>query len=237
MAFTWETLYSFFAPPASRNPSSQGPTSSLSSAFSSFKSADRTATGQPTDHLPMPPSSAVFARGGATSPLSPAESTASSSSAATSDSERDYFPPTAAAAAAAPYSHPTASTSTLATTATNSSATSTTSLHIPQSQPQRTHATIPTTINDNNNTTASGPPDIMSRAFPPPAADLPSLDELLARPPGRHSLRHWVRNARETDAGAVAAGMEAERLRWLEKVKGDLRRAKEEFDARGVGKF
>jgi hypothetical protein len=73
---------------------------------------------------------------------------------------------------------------------------------------------------------------------------MPSLDELLARPPGRWSLRHYVRHARAVDVARPAAAEEDEdegagerRRRQLEEAKRDLLRAKAELDAKGVGRI
>jgi hypothetical protein len=83
----------------------------------------------------------------------------------------------------------------------------------------------------------------MSRQFPKPAHE-PSLDELLARTPGKWSLGHYVKNARERKKAGVAAAAEVERgeteeeaeerARKFDEVKRDLLRAKEEMVRRGI---
>src|SRR5690349_20405672 len=86
MPFTWDSIVSFFSPPASRNTSP----SLFSSPFSQSTESTTTPASKQTD-LPMPPTSAFTASaagGGAPMP-SPAESSSS-----LAPSERDYFPPT-----------------------------------------------------------------------------------------------------------------------------------------------
>ncbi|KAJ4292330.1 hypothetical protein N0V88_005962 [Collariella sp. IMI 366227] len=75
-------------------------------------------------------------------------------------------------------------------------------------------------------------PEPMSRSFPAPAEE-PSMDELLARKPGKWSLGHYVKNAREATHPQAKEGEEEERKRKFEEVKGALRRAKEEMEKRG----
>ncbi|KAL2271741.1 hypothetical protein VTJ83DRAFT_1112 [Remersonia thermophila] len=74
--------------------------------------------------------------------------------------------------------------------------------------------------------------DPLSRTFPKPDNE-PSLEELLARKPPRHSLHHVLRNPREPPA-AVAARLSEEaakeRQRKFEEAKRKLLEAKEELD-------
>lgn len=209
MAFTWESLYSFFSPTTSP----QGTPSLLSSAFFS-KSSETTNTKQ-TD-LPMPPTSA-FTSSGAPIP-SPADSSSS-----LAPSERDYFPPTS------PYTHRSPSMSSTSTASTARS-----ELH----HPQRT-LTTPAPEGEQGarpeaprrSATAVVAPETMSREFPKPAHE-PSLDELLARAPGKWSLGHYVKNARVRVASRPAAETEAEeRARKFEETKRELLRAKAEIEA------
>ncbi|KAK3900446.1 hypothetical protein C8A05DRAFT_35910 [Staphylotrichum tortipilum] len=231
MAFTWESLYSFFSPPASRNSSP----SLLSSAF--FKSPDSTTTdnihSKQTD-LPMPPTSAFTAAAGSVggAPLpSPAESTVSSLAA---PSERDFLP-----SPASPYTHRTPS---LSTTSTNTTASADSQQQSAVHNQPEAHPAGPQRTNTTPATTAPAPApprrsatnvvalDTMSRDFPKPAHE-PSLDELLARPPGKWSLGHYVKNARpRRDAAAATAARAEEEARRFEEAKRELRRAKEEIE-------
>jgi hypothetical protein len=71
--------------------------------------------------------------------------------------------------------------------------------------------------------------DALSRDFPKPAHE-PSLDELLARPPGKWSLGHYVKNARAVTPPAPLDP--AERARQFEEAKRELLRAKAELESR-----
>ncbi|KAK4157961.1 hypothetical protein C8A00DRAFT_29031 [Chaetomidium leptoderma] len=223
MAFTWESIYSLFpfSPPASRNASPQGTPSILSSSFFSKSTTETTDTKQ-TD-LPMPPTSAF----GAGAPVpSPAESATSLAA-----GERDYFSP----GYTTHRSPSMSSTSTASTTPSEQQ-----QLQLPH-HPQRSH-TIP--VNPEGESRRPAAPqrsatevvalDTMSRSFPEPAHE-PSLDELLARPPGKWSLGHYVKNARVPDAGKLAATEAEGRATKFEQVKRDLRRAQEEIQARRAG--
>lgn len=224
MPFTWESLYTFFSPlePRSTSPSL------LSSAFKS------TETTKQTD-LPMPPSSAIKAAAGAPMP-SPAESSASSLAA----SERDYFPPASA--------YTTHRSPSMSSTSTASTVPSDLQQQLLQG-PQRTFTTPATTttnpasqVQTDDATSRPAPPrrsateivapEPMSRAFPKPEHE-PTLDELLARKPGKWSLGHYVKNARERRQKPAVGETEAqERARKFEETKRALRRAKEEIESR-----
>lgn len=71
--------------------------------------------------------------------------------------------------------------------------------------------------------------DAMSQAFPKPADDLP-LEELLSRPPGKWSLGHYVKNARDVKRPPVDKEKQA---RDFEAAKRDLLRAKAELENLG----
>lgn len=230
MAAIWESIYSFFSPPASRDSSPQGSPSFFSSAFFSSNTEPATSAPAKTD-LPMPPTSAF---GAARAPVpSPADS---STSLAVSD--RDYFSPTS------PYTHRSPSMSSTSTASTtpldnNSSSTNTaTSSGIPAAG----GGGDPRPAGPRRSATDVVALDTMSREFPKPAHE-PSLDELLARKPGKWSLGHYVKNARERKVAVAdaAAGVPAreetdaeERARKFDEVKRDLLRAKEEMMRRGI---
>ncbi|KAL1843421.1 hypothetical protein VTJ49DRAFT_1771 [Mycothermus thermophilus] len=71
--------------------------------------------------------------------------------------------------------------------------------------------------------------DPLSRDFPKPANE-PSLEELLARKPLRHSLQHVLRNPREPAVQRKEEEEAAERQRKFEEAKKKLLEAKEELD-------
>ncbi|KXX73980.1 hypothetical protein MMYC01_202271 [Madurella mycetomatis] len=181
-----------------------------------------------TTDLPAPPTSA---------PLSPAEPIIFSSS-FTNPSERDY-----------PCRRPSMSST------TSSAATSSTDLQLDDSSKtpqtiQRAATAITATPIITTTAAAGGgtaqdesqpaPPrrsatevvalDAMSRNFPKPAHE-PSLEELLARPPGKRSLGHYVKNAREVAPPPVDP---AQRARKFEDAKRELLRAKEEIERRAL---
>ncbi|KAK3340442.1 hypothetical protein B0H65DRAFT_259318 [Neurospora tetraspora] len=68
--------------------------------------------------------------------------------------------------------------------------------------------------------------DILQRRFPKPTEEA-SVEELLARPPLKHSLSHYVKNARDKRLHMVDP--EEERKRF-EKAKAELLAAKAAFD-------
>ena len=68
--------------------------------------------------------------------------------------------------------------------------------------------------------------DPMQRQFPKPTEE-PTLDELLARPPLKHSVSHYVKNARDARKPTVDA---EEERKQLEKLKAELLAAKAAFD-------
>ncbi|KAL2128045.1 hypothetical protein VTI74DRAFT_9792 [Chaetomium olivicolor] len=214
MAFSWETIYSFFTPPASRNTSP----SLFSSPFfsSSNKSTDSTSQTTTTNQagLPMPPTSAL----GAYALPSPVES--ASAVATTPNSETDYFPPYPGATHRSP--------------SMSSTSTASTTLSQQQQQHQRTTTTANTESDRPSVPRRSAAHvvalDTMSRSFPKPAHE-PSLDELLARKPPKWSLGHYVKNARvRADVAAEQQQQEEERARKFEEAKRELLRAKEEIE-------
>jgi hypothetical protein len=73
----------------------------------------------------------------------------------------------------------------------------------------------------------------MSRSFPKPEHE-PSLDEMLARTPGKWSLGHYVKNARERREKPMGETEAQERARKFEETKQALRRAKEEIESRAA---
>ncbi|GAB1320613.1 hypothetical protein MFIFM68171_10823 [Madurella fahalii] len=179
-------------------------------------------TAERTD-LPAPPTSAQAA-----SPLpslSPPEPSISSSS-PTNSSEGDY-----------PYRRPSMSST------ASSAATSSTDLQLDDSGKmpqtiQRAATTITMAADTAQDESRPAPPrrsatevvalDAMSRDFPKPAHE-PSLEELLARPPGKRSLGHYVKNAREVAPPPVDP---EQRARKFEDAKRELLRAKEEMERR-----
>ncbi|KAK2070525.1 hypothetical protein P8C59_005011 [Phyllachora maydis] len=69
--------------------------------------------------------------------------------------------------------------------------------------------------------------DALNRHFPAPADDPPPLDELLARPPLRWSLGHYIKRAREArPPPPVDRAREAQRFA---EAKDELRRARDEL--------
>lgn len=68
--------------------------------------------------------------------------------------------------------------------------------------------------------------DILQRHFEKPTEEA-TVEELLARPPLKHSLSHYVKNAR--DRRVPVADLEEERKRF-EKAKAELLAAKAAFD-------
>jgi hypothetical protein len=65
----------------------------------------------------------------------------------------------------------------------------------------------------------------MTRHFPKPAEEL-SVEEMLSRPPQKHSLGHYVKNARDVKAPVVD---KAKQAREFEEAKKELLRAKDEL--------
>jgi hypothetical protein len=161
---------------------------------------------------------------------SPAESSASSVAA----SERDYFPPTS------PYTHRSPSMSSTSTASTIPS-----DLQQQPQGPQRAFTTNPASqvqTDDGDSSHPTGPhrsateivaAEPMSRSFPKPEHE-PSLDEMLARTPGKWSLGHDVKNARERREKPMGETEAQERARKFEETKQALRRAKEEIEARAA---
>lgn len=229
MAFSLEALYAFFSPSASRNSSPDGSPSLLSALFSSKSdppnnnnkdnnntTTTTTITKQADGDLPMP---------------SPVESHASSAA----PSERDYSPPP---------SPPNGRTSRPTPPLSSSPAPSAASMPPPQThqrsdredqrgQQQQLLTTPPTPPPPpRRSATEIVAPEPLSREFPLPE-DEPSLDELLARKPGKWSLGHYVKHARvrrgleEGDGGEELA---QQRQRELEDAKKELLRAKEEME-------
>ncbi|KAH6624994.1 hypothetical protein B0J18DRAFT_197404 [Chaetomium sp. MPI-SDFR-AT-0129] len=238
MPLTWESVYSFFSPPASRGPSPNSTPSLFSGAFSSNASTKQT-------DLPMPPTTTF----GMPSP-------ADSSTSSLTGSERDYSPPGSASYARRERRPSTSS----------NSSRSTTSLEQPIRQgPNRTHTTPAVVItspspppsssssssSEINHEQRPAPPrrsatDIvapepMSRTFPKPAVE-PSLDELLARKPLKHSLGYYVQNSSRVAAAkasqeSLRASSEeavAERARKFEETKRRLMMDQEKLA--GLGK-
>lgn len=72
--------------------------------------------------------------------------------------------------------------------------------------------------------------DAMSRTFPKPAEDIP-LAELLLRPPGKWSLGHYVKNARDVKRPVVDKEKQA---KDFEAAKRELLRAKAELENLGL---
>ncbi|KAK4043206.1 hypothetical protein C8A01DRAFT_32696 [Parachaetomium inaequale] len=212
MPFTWESVYSFFSPPATRTSSPEGTPSLLSAAFSSKFNVPTTT--KQTD-LPMPPTTALGAAAAGPPMPSPAESSTSSLAA----SERDYFPPNSAYNSSR--RRPSMSSTSTASTAASE-------LQLPH-QPQRSHTTPAPASQDERppaprrSATEVVAPEPMSRQFPKPTHE-PSLDELLARKPGKFSLSHYVKNPREQKIpGELATEAEAaERARKFAEVKRKL---------------
>lgn len=68
--------------------------------------------------------------------------------------------------------------------------------------------------------------DILQRHFEKPTEEA-TVEELLARPPLKHSLSHYVRNARDRRVPTVDLGEEKKRF---EKAKAELLAAKAAFD-------
>ncbi|KAK4123712.1 hypothetical protein N657DRAFT_421792 [Parathielavia appendiculata] len=224
MPFSWESIVSFFSPPASRNPSP----SPFSSPF--FNSTEAATSPTKQNDLPMPPTSAFTASASA-----PIASLADSSSSLAA-SERDYFPPTS--------HHRRPSMSSTSTTSTVPS-----DIQRPH-HPPRTHTTPAPATNPSDDdetrppaprraaTSAAaasaavdGPLDPLSREYPKPTHE-PSLDELLSRPPLKWSLGHYVKSARErkTVDNDGQEEEEEERRRRFEEAKRNLLRAKEMID-------
>jgi hypothetical protein len=75
--------------------------------------------------------------------------------------------------------------------------------------------------------TEVGPLEPLSRTFPAPTHE-PSLDELLARKPGKWSLGHYVKNARVREV--VGGEDEEQRAKKFENIKRDLLRSKGEIE-------
>lgn len=204
-----------------------------------------------TSDLPAPPTSAFAA-----SQLPP-ESSAVSSSSSAEPTERD-FASSLSPQPQQHHHHPCCRRPSMASSTASSAATSSSSdlqlddgsgsssIKMPQNL-QRTNAsttTISTTTTaaaaahqDDNPVRPAGPRrsatevvalDAMSRSFPKPAHE-PSLDELLARPPAKWSLGHYVKNAREV---APLPADPAQRARQFEDAKRELLRAKAEMEGR-----
>ncbi|KAL2263223.1 hypothetical protein VTK26DRAFT_7717 [Humicola hyalothermophila] len=230
MAFSLEAIYSFFSPPASRNSSPQGTPSLFSSALFPFspsanKSSISSATAQ-TD-LPMPPSSAAAFNTSAM-PASPAESSNSLSP----PSERDFSPlaspyPTPATMNTAtnnmPATHRSDSMSSASTSLTSTTTASSSSL---ANQNHHNHPGAPA---PRRAQTEIGPLDPLSRTYGP-VGEEPSLDELLARKPGKWSLGHYVKHAKVRHDAQGSEVDRERRARELEQAKRELLRAKEEMD-------
>jgi hypothetical protein len=148
---------------------------------------------------------------------SPAESSTSSLAV----NERDYFSPNSAYNPSSRRRPSMSSTSTASTAASD--------LQLPH-QPQRSHTTPSAPASQDErppgprrSATEIVAPEPMSRQFPKPTHE-PSLDELLARKPGKFSLSHYVKNPRDQKIpGTPATEAEAaERARKFEEVKRKL---------------
>ena len=225
MAFSLEALYAFFSPPASRNSSPQGSPSVFSSTFFTAEKSIPPNTKQ-TD-LPMPPSSAFTA----TNMPSPAESSTSIQL----SEERDFSPPMS------PYpAHRSGSMS----SGTSTAPSSTSDLHQDDeggrpAGPHRAATTLASQTTEEQqlqlqrpaaprrSATEVGPLEPLSRTFPAPTHE-PSLDELLARKPGKWSLGHYVKNARVREV--VGGEDEEQRAKKFENIKRDLLRSKGEIE-------
>ncbi|KAK4106614.1 hypothetical protein N658DRAFT_503044 [Parathielavia hyrcaniae] len=227
MPFSWESIVSFFSPPASRDTSP--------SLF--FNSTDSTTSQTKQGDLPMPPTSAFTASAGA-----PGDS--SSSLAA---SERDYFPATS------PRRRPSISSTSTASTIPSDfqRPNHPQRMHTTPPHPAGGGLDSPSAAAADEESrppaprraatsaaaaaAAHGPLDPMSRQYPKPAHE-PSLDELLSRPPLKWSLGHYVKSARERKAGdGLGLGQqqqeeEEQRRRRFEEAKRNLLRAKEAID-------
>ncbi|KAL2181759.1 uncharacterized protein P884DRAFT_10081 [Thermothelomyces heterothallicus CBS 202.75] len=221
MPFTWESLYSFFSPAAARDPPSEGVTSFFSSSF--FSKAGGSNPMKQTD-VPMPPNSGHSAAAGPPIP-SPAESSTSS----LAPSERDYFPPTSAQSQRSP---------SISSTSTAPSEQQQQQQQQQLDHPQRSHTTPAPASEDDRppaprrSATHVVALDPMSREYPKPTQEL-SLDEMLARKPGKHSLSHYLRNPRVskiTDEPRTAEEF-AERARKFEETKQKLRMDREKIAA------
>ncbi|KAL2164593.1 hypothetical protein VTH06DRAFT_3810 [Thermothelomyces fergusii] len=213
MPLTWESFSSFFTPAAARNPPSDGIASFFSGLFS--KGSGPTQTNQ--TGAAMAPNAENSTAGSLPVPSSPAESSTSS----LAPSERDYSPPTSPSMSA-----------------------STESLQQQQQQqqqpdlPQRSQTTPAPASEDDRpvaprrSATHVVALDPMSREYPKPTQEL-SLDEMLARKPGKHSLSYYLRHPKEskiTDEPRTAEEF-AERARKFEETKQKLRMDRERLTA------
>jgi hypothetical protein len=76
------------------------------------------------------------------------------------------------------------------------------------------------------------PVDALSRQVPKPTHDA-TLDEMLARPPQRWSLGHYVKNARET---RIATLDKEQQAKAFQDAKKELLKAKEEMERLRTGR-
>ncbi|KAL2156045.1 hypothetical protein VTH82DRAFT_790 [Thermothelomyces myriococcoides] len=224
MPLSWESIYSLFSPPATRDLPSEGITSLFSGFFSKADGSD------PTKQA----GASMGPKAGHSAAASlPVPSPAASSTSSLASSERDYFPPSS------PQSQSQRSPS-ISSASTGSSEQQQQQLLLQPDPPQRTHTTpAPTTSDDAERPAAPRRSathvvalDPMSREYPKPTQEL-SLDEMLARKPGKHSLSHYLQNPKESRISLEPRTDEerAERARKFEEIKQNLRMERERIAA------